>query len=1008
MVRTAHSALGPLVRFVVVGVVLGGCGDDTVVLSTICESDAMCDDGRFCNGIEVCDPTSPSADIFGCATTARPCMEGQICAEVAQACETICAVTTDADGDGVEAVECGGSDCDDSDRRRAPGNLELCDDAGLDEDCLEETFGTLDADGDGEVSDRCFNVRSDGTEVRGTDCNDGRANVSPGADEVCDEVDNDCDATIDEGVDEAGFSDEDGDGDGDPAAPRRGCPSSARFSTRGTDCDDADLTRSGLQVEFCDAVDNDCDGTVDENPRSVPWYPDEDGDLYGNNRTPADEIIVSCAPIPGRSVLPADCDDGARLINPTVREACNGLDDDCNGTLDGLTPAGDGEDDDADGAADIACLVGGTDCDDNSGFAGPDGVPEFCEDRIDNDCDGVVDEVAPPTDWYPDADGDLYATGMGMAVSDCRRLPGRAFRVGDCDDSDRARNPGAADGCNQIDDDCDGAIDEAAIPRRAFYSDADGDGVGTIDEIVFACGDAPRGFSEAIGDCLPTDPTVGARYEDVDGDGFGGALLSMCMSGEDGTSVPGDCDDMNDQVGPAAAEVCDGVDNDCDGRTDENGRDGCPPGNLWDCVAGACVLMDATCLLSFADCDGNPSNGCEADTAASPDDCGRCGRRCGSGQTCTAATCEGTVEDIVRGDGHVCVRRSTGSVVCWGSFESTQFFSPGSQVQGIGAIDDMWAGRGEHCYRAGAIVYCGGWSGVNRAGELGLGFASTGMAMPVPLTARPTMGITQLGLSPGHSCAIRPSRAVECSGLNTQGQLGDGTLVGRATLVPVTGLTEVTDVAVGEGHSCAVRMNGEVRCWGSNRSRQVADTPPIRHPLPVVVGLANTSADPAVEVVTGLSHSCALRASGTVECWGSGNFLGDNLPASNVGPNPVVTASGPLPPVRAVATGPNASHTCALLRTGEVYCWGMNNVGQLGNGTTSSVATDFAVPVPGIAGATAIAAGGASSSTGGSCAVTPTGVFCWGGNPNGEVGIGTSSMRETMPRRVIDLDPDSL
>lgn len=119
----------------------------------LCTSDAMCDDGRFCNGLERCAPASSAADSSGCVPAdSMPCAPG-ICDEDSDRCLGSC---TDADGDGFEDVACGGSDCDDSDANRYPGNVEICDALGIDEDCDGTTIGDRDADGDGFIDAACY------------------------------------------------------------------------------------------------------------------------------------------------------------------------------------------------------------------------------------------------------------------------------------------------------------------------------------------------------------------------------------------------------------------------------------------------------------------------------------------------------------------------------------------------------------------------------------------------------------------------------------------------------------------------------------------------------------------------------------------------------------------------------------------------------------------------------------------------------------------------------------
>ena len=561
---------------------LAGCGDDDggMVpdggLTALCTSAADCDDGVFCNGIEVCAPGNDEATAFGCvAAAAAPCLDGQVCDEEMDRCTTRCELGVDADGDGVDAMECGGEDCDDADANRFPGNAEVCDTDGHDEDCDPTTLGARDADRDGVIDARCCNG-----EVCGEDCDDLRPAVRPDGAEVCDLLDNDCDGMTDEGVQVPGWEDLDGDQHGDPGAATMACAGAPRFADVDDDCDDDAPPVHGAQVEICDGLDNDCDDAVDEQTRPISWYRDADGDGFGNA---TGGVEIACAPPEGYSSLPTDCDDEGAGVNPAAVERCNGRDDDCNGVADFQIGPNDFEDDDRDGFTDVGCPDAGDDCDDGDAATYP-GAAEICDGR-DNDCDGQIDEDPQEVGWYPDEDGDGVGAGESPARTSCERPPGHVLVGGDCDDTDEGRTPGRLDGCDGVDDDCDGETDEDAL-AVAFYVDLDGDGAGGMEPVLACLG----------------EPGVGA--------------------------FPSDCDDADDARYPGAPELCDGVDNDCDDEVDE-GDDAslCDlPNASGTCTASACVL---SCEGRFLDCDGEPLTGCEADPMSDPRNCGACGNDCG-------------------------------------------------------------------------------------------------------------------------------------------------------------------------------------------------------------------------------------------------------------------------------------------------------------------------------------------------------------------------------------------
>jgi hypothetical protein len=165
----------------------------------------QCDDGRFCNGVERCAPDDPLASVQGCLRGDFPCELRQVCNEATNACTGPC--STDADGDGEVSAACGGTDCDDRDAQRYSQATEVCDAANLDEDCDNATYGERDDDSDGDVDARCCNG-----DRCGLDCDDSKAGVNRGSPEVCNGIDDNCNAMTDEGLTQALYPDADFDG----------------------------------------------------------------------------------------------------------------------------------------------------------------------------------------------------------------------------------------------------------------------------------------------------------------------------------------------------------------------------------------------------------------------------------------------------------------------------------------------------------------------------------------------------------------------------------------------------------------------------------------------------------------------------------------------------------------------------------------------------------------------------------------------------------------------------
>ncbi len=243
-----------------------------------------------------------------------------------------------------------------------------------------------------------------------------------------------------------------------------------------------------------------------------------------------------------------------------------------------------------------------------------------------------------------------------------------------------------------------------------------------------------------------------------------------------------------------------------------------------------------------------------------------------------------------------------------------------------------------------------------------------------------------------HACALQPGGTVRCWGDNPFGQLGDGTVNVATTSVAVTGLSDAVAVATGEKHSCALRAGGTVLCWGFGTDGELgnADSPNSSTVTVVVSGLTD-----AVAIAAGATHTCALRAGGSVQCWGSNTAgeLGTGLRSagSNV---PVAVSSLNNATVVALAVGNRLS--CALKSSGTVSCWGSNDNGQLGIGSLG-VDNPNATPLS-LSNVVAITAGGFHA-----CALLANGtVSCWGRNADSQLG-GNSSPKSSVPVAVAGL-----
>jgi len=241
----------------------------------------------------------------------------------------------------------------------------------------------------------------------------------------------------------------------------------------------------------------------------------------------------------------------------------------------------------------------------------------------------------------------------------------------------------------------------------------------------------------------------------------------------------------------------------------------------------------------------------------------------------------------------------------------------------------------------------------------------------------------QLGFE--HSCLLTTTGDVKCWGSNEFGQLGDGTTTNKKKPTKVSGLSGVVvrAIAVGASHSCALTTTGNVKCWGKNEYGQLGDGTSKQQKKPVKVSGLNGARELSDirAIVLGSFHSCALTTTGGVNCWGLDGFQHGNN-ETTVHPVAISNLSG----VRALGAG--NSYSCALTMTGDVKCFGDNSSGQLGDGTDIS-RYKASNNVSNLRGVHAIAVGPNHS-----CALTTTGdVKCWGLNDVGQLGDGTTTAK---------------
>ncbi|KAF8056012.1 UVR8 [Scenedesmus sp. PABB004] len=282
--------------------------------------------------------------------------------------------------------------------------------------------------------------------------------------------------------------------------------------------------------------------------------------------------------------------------------------------------------------------------------------------------------------------------------------------------------------------------------------------------------------------------------------------------------------------------------------------------------------------------------------------------------------------------------------------------------------------------------------GHNNKGQLGDG-SITDRLVPVPVTwpgGAPLTGVAELAAGGQHTCARLANGTAACWGDNTYGQLGDGTNTSRLNPVAVTQslggapLTGVASITAGTSHTCAALVDGTAMCWGINDYGQLGiGNSNTKRLSPVAVMDLDVPLAGVAGITAGSFHTCArLLANGTAACWGynSHGELGDGTNTDRRMPAHVTWPGGALlTDVAEINAG--WYHTCVRLANGTVGCWGYNDFGQLGDGTSGSNRPN-PVAVSNLTGVTLVAAGARST-----CVIAGSEVACFGENSYGQLGV---------------------
>jgi hypothetical protein len=527
----------------------------------------------------------------------------------------------DADGDGFGSTQTltetqdvllayvnNRDDCNDNNASINPLSIEIYDqldnncNGQVDEGTKIDTF-FIDRDGDGfgdpETSVTVIDIPQ-GYVRNNNDCDDSNPDINPNREEIFDELDNNCDKRIDEGfIIQSYYRDRDDDGFGNKSSVVMTLLPPEGYVSDNRDCDDNNATINPDQEEILDGLDNNCDGQIDEGIPLTTFYLDSDMDNYGDISKPRE----AAAKPEGFVQDNTDCDDGNAQINPLQAEIYDSIDNNCNGLIDeGFNPTSwyrDNDNDDygdknqsvVDVNAPAGYVSNSGDCNDNDAAINPGQQEIF--DQLDNDCDGEIDEGINLTVFYQDKDKDNY--GNFNITKEARTKPvGYVNNSSDCNDNDAAINPGQEEILDQLDNDCDGEIDEG-VALTVFYQDKDKDRYGNFNKTRESI-KKPRGYVEDNTDCNDRDKNINPSkpelydsidnncnglidegfkpsnwYRDDDGDSYGDPERSIVniKPPRDYVDDNTDCDDKNKSINPAAKEIFDGIDNNCNAIIDE-------------------------------------------------------------------------------------------------------------------------------------------------------------------------------------------------------------------------------------------------------------------------------------------------------------------------------------------------------------------------------------------------------------------------------------------------------
>jgi len=356
--------------------------------------------------------------------------------------------------------------------------------------------------------------------------------------------------------------------------------------------------------------------------------------------------------------------------------------------------------------------------------------------------------------------------------------------------------------------------------------------------------------------------------------------------------------------------------------------------------------------------------------------------------------------NIAASNSHGCAVSAYQDIYCWG-YNDTGQVGDGTTINSLepklvstggvlsGRVTDVDVGSHFTCAVAGGQAYC--WGQNSTFGVLGNNSTATSL-VPVPVSTSGVLAgktVTDIAIN-SHACALA-SGQVYCWGPNNSGQLGNGTTsaysrVPVATVGPLVGQT-VTNVSVGSSYACAV-AGGQAYCWGLDTNGQLGDGGSSYSSTPVAVNTSGVLNGQTVTAISaGTTHTCAV-AGGKAYCWGQNPYgeLGNGTTSDSSVPV-AVTASGALNGKFVTDISAGGNHTCAIA-SGQVYCWGLNSYGQLGNNSVTNSSVPVAVSTSGLLSNKTVSS--VSAGTSNTCALAANQAFCWGGNSLGQLGNNTT------------------